>query len=65
MGDCYPHPPLEPLPLSEGECVGLSNDRNHVDLVVNGLHELDIKRFQAGWDRKQAKGQRDTENTVT
>lgn len=42
------HPALQPLPLSQGECVGLGDDRNHVDLVVNGLHELNVERFQAG-----------------
>lgn len=56
-----PHPALEPLPLSEGECVGLSDDRNHIDLVVNGLHELDVKWFQAGRE-KETEGQRETKN---
>lgn len=46
------YPALQPLPLSQGERVGLGDDRNHVHLVVDGLHELDIQRFQAGLDRK-------------
>lgn len=45
------HPALQPLPLPEGERVGLGDDRNHIDLVVDGLHELDVQRFQAGWDK--------------
>lgn len=48
MEDCCSHPALEPLPLSEGECVCLGDDRNHIDLIVNGLHELNIQGLQAG-----------------
>lgn len=51
-----PHPSLQPLPLSEGEGVRLGDDRNHVHLVVNGLHELDVQRFQAA-DGKQTNSQ--------
>lgn len=46
------YPALQPLPLSQCERVGLGDDRNHVHLVVDGLHELDIQRFQAGLDRR-------------
>lgn len=46
--DCCPHPALEPLPLFEGQSVGLGDDGNHVDLVVDGLHELNIQGLQAG-----------------
>lgn len=46
--ECCPHPALEPLPLFEGECVCLGDDGNHVDLVVDGLHELNIQGLQAG-----------------
>lgn len=56
MDDCYSHPALEPLPLSEGECVCLGNDRNHINLIVNGLHKLNIQGFQAGW-KGNMKGQ--------
>lgn len=42
------HPALEPLPLSEGQRVCLGDDGNHVDLVVDGLHELNIQGLQAG-----------------
>lgn len=55
MSDWGSHPALEPLPLSEGERVCLGNDRNHIDLVVDGLHELNIQGFQAGW-RKEKRG---------
>lgn len=48
MAECCPHPALEPLPLLEGECVRLGDDRNHVDLVVDGLHELNVQGLQAG-----------------
>lgn len=48
MAECCPHPALEPLPLFEGECVRLGDDGNHVDLVVDGLHELNIQGLQAG-----------------
>lgn len=48
MVDCCPHPALEPLPLFKGECVRLGNDGDHVDLVVDGLHELNIQGLQAG-----------------
>lgn len=54
MGDCCSHPALEPLPLSEGQCVCLGDDRNHVDLIVNGLHKLNIQGFQAGWTGNEA-----------
>lgn len=62
MKACYSHPALEPLPLSEGECVSLGDDRNHIDLIVNGLHELNIQGFQAGWTgNREARGQRRTQ----
>lgn len=48
MSDCCSHPALEPLPLSEGERVCFGDDRNHIDLIVNSLHELNIQGFQAG-----------------
>lgn len=59
MADCCTHPALEPLPLFESERVCLGDDGNHVDLVVNGLHELNIQGFQAGWtgDRRQETGE--------
>lgn len=57
MSERRPHPALEPLPLSEGERVCLGDDRNHVDLIVNGLHELNIQRFQAGGTERR-RGQR-------
>lgn len=61
MDDCCPHPALEPLPLSEGECVCLGDDRNHIDLIVNGLHKLNIQGFQAGLaGNREAWGQRQT-----
>lgn len=47
MGERCPYPALEPLPLSQGERVCLGDDRNHVDLIVNGLHELDVQGLQA------------------
>lgn len=31
---------------------------------MDGLHELDIKWLQAGWDRKQTEGQRGTVNSL-
>lgn len=48
MSDCCSYPALEPLPLSEGERVCFGDDRNHIDLIVNSLHELNIQGFQAG-----------------
>lgn len=64
MDDYYSHPALEPLPLSEGECVCLGDDRNHIDLIVNGLHKLHIQGFQAGWTgNREPRGQRQTKNS--
>lgn len=61
MDHCCSHPALEPLPLSEGECVCLGDDRNHIDLIVNGLHKLNIQGFQAGLaGNREAWGQRQT-----
>lgn len=60
---CCSHPALEPLPLSEGESVRLGDDRNHVNLIVNGLHELDIQGFQASQTgNTQAQSQRATKS---
>lgn len=58
IADCCPHPALEPLPLFQSQSVRLGDDRNHVDLVVDGLHELDVQGLQAGctgdrWDSGQ------------
>lgn len=66
MEDCCSHPALEPLPLSESECVCLGDDRNHIDLIVNGLHELNIQRLQAGWTgNREARGSKTNSETVT
>lgn len=48
IAECCPHPALEPLPLFEGQSVRLGDDGNHVHLVVDGLHELNIQGLQAG-----------------
>ena len=40
------YPALEPLPLPQRERVRLSDDWDHVDLVVDGLHELDVQGLQ-------------------
>lgn len=58
------YPALQPLPLSEGERVGLGDDWNHVHLVVDGLHELDIQRFQAGSIREEKIEQRLVKNLI-
>lgn len=50
---CFTYSALEPLPLSEGECVRLGDNRNHVNFIVNGLHELDVQGFQAGQTRNR------------
>lgn len=65
MAECCPHPALEPLPLFEGECVRLGDDGNHVDLVVDGLHELNIQGLQAGCTGDRgASSQRHTSDLV-
>lgn len=52
---CVSYPALEPLPLSQGECVSLSDDRDHVDFVVDGLHELYIQRLQPERERESGR----------
>lgn len=52
---CVSYPALEPLPLSQGERVGLGDDRDHVDFVVDGLHELYIQRLQPERERESGR----------
>lgn len=46
---CGPtHPPLKAVSLFQCECVSFSDDRDDVDLAVDGLHKLHIQRLQTG-----------------
>ena len=50
---------LEEVPLLQGECVGLSDDRDDVHHLAQTPHELNIQRAQAGErEREEGRGSR-------
>lgn len=66
IAEWCPHPALEPLPLFQGQSVRLGDDGNHIDLVVDGLHELNIQGLQADCTGDTgALGQRQTSDFST